>query len=682
MARMLPPRFPRGDDPRRSAERQVFEAFARLDDDWTVIYSQPYVGSRSTSHRLVESGEIDFVLLHRTFGALSVEVKGGAISVSGNQWFSRDSRGEQHAIKNPFEVASDGARRILGALRETLPVNRTSNCSNHCVVFPGMLQSEDITLDGPSQIVLSRNDLAEPTKTVSRVVNFWGQKPGWTEQEFRAVREAIVPNKKIPGASYGEVLQILEELERLTDQQRAVVRTLASGSGAIVLTGGAGTGKTLLGMGHAIKLAQAGKRVLFVCATSSLARFLVREHENLSDDVKRNLEIEEARVYTNRVISRFQAERTEGPKGSVRESERLDRFLEAVAFFGLENSLDCIVLDEAQDIRLKEREMLEFLLKPSSEGGLLLIMGDPNQQLSIQRSDSALEHPSALRRSLDVNCRNTLEIAKVAHRFTSTDVEVREGIKGIKIREVRTKGLPFDAVLEEANRIRAEYNPDSLVVLTINGATDLADKPEFLDKGRGVEIPINESGGALDEDVQSFKIRTFQGQEADAVIAVLRKETLRQTYPFLRFEPAVLKSRNPRMRAAADSDFKRVRRAYDEYSESAIRLKSVELSEALFETHPDLDVRKASSFLTNFKTAKEREFVPNFRHPLLIKEWKDIQERSWRILLYSIMTRARVVLSVIADDETWRFIREGASDLLDLEQYMSEIDLDPEVQHE
>lgn len=656
MARLFPSELPRRDSRIPLSERRVFEALADLDDDWTVVHSLQYLGARSGSLRRIESGEIDFLLLHQEFGALTIEVKGGGIAVRENRWFSTDEDGLEHPIQNPFDVGSDGARSVLKAIQEVVPAGRTHNSSNHCVVFSAMAKAEGFSLYGPPEITFGKPELTDIAAAVKRAINYFGQKPRWTPQEYKAIRRKIIPNKKLSGASYDRLLGILEDLDRLTEQQKVVVRTLASGPGVYVITGGAGTGKTLLGMSHAIRVVERGQKALFVCSNQFLARFLQRGRPVLAESVAHGLEIDSVRAPINRIITDYR--RTQGVEkpGPVPEREREQLFLEAITHLGLDDQFDCLILDEAQDIDKRDREMLEYLLRPPSEGGQLIIMGDPNQQLGLRRIDSALDYPGALERTLDVNCRNTKEVAEVAHEFTSSSVETQDAISGIKIRRFTHKGDLLDAVIKESEYIQAEFSPDDMVILTINHPSDIAPEPGFF----------------RERKMNAKRIRDFQGQEADAVVAVITKGSLTQTFPYERFRQSPPQTKNPQIRDAALSDLQRVNNSYDSYCESSVETKVAEFRRALLAEDPDGEYLERR--VDEFRRAKQDEFTPTFRNPLLQREWNRIQTKSWRIILYSMMTRARVVLSIVADEATWKYINESAADLDDLDSYFDDVD--------
>ena len=90
MARMYPALFDR--DIQSSAERRLFEAFAReLDDEWVVLHHVKWIGNDEFGRP--HDGEADFAVAHPYLGVLVLEVKGGRIR------FDETTSGQCHLNK-------------------------------------------------------------------------------------------------------------------------------------------------------------------------------------------------------------------------------------------------------------------------------------------------------------------------------------------------------------------------------------------------------------------------------------------------------------------------------------------------------------------------------------------------------------------------------------------------------
>ena len=99
------------EDTQSSAELELLNEFKKLPDEFTVVHSVTWITHNSREHGSI--GEADFIIAHPSHGILIVEVKGGAIYIEDNKWYSRSKSGAVHEIKDPCGQA-DRSRRALG----------------------------------------------------------------------------------------------------------------------------------------------------------------------------------------------------------------------------------------------------------------------------------------------------------------------------------------------------------------------------------------------------------------------------------------------------------------------------------------------------------------------------------------------------------------------------------------
>ena len=147
-----------------SAEETFYEACRNsLSDAWVVYYSR----TLSTVDRDsgMKDNEIDFVLYHRAYGVLVIEVKGGRIrhdSRSG-KFFSINRYDEAFEIKDPFQQALVWKSRFIRVLRNRnikVPVS-------HAVAFPSVNESEIEESAAITQaIVIGRKKIGSLASTV------------------------------------------------------------------------------------------------------------------------------------------------------------------------------------------------------------------------------------------------------------------------------------------------------------------------------------------------------------------------------------------------------------------------------------------------------------------------------------------------------------------------------------
>jgi hypothetical protein len=440
-----------------------------------------------------------------------------------------------------------------------------------------------------------------------------------------------------------------------------------------VVTGGAGTGKTVLGMYRAEQLALDGKKVLYICATPSLAQHLQAEVDASKVPIPENLVIDS--------VARFIS--TEGRSGLTGEAlkqlerevpSKSSRFLKAIEQSGREASIDCLVVDEAQDIAREDLDLLELLVKLPQNNGSVIILGDPNQQLFLRRTDSALgtEGQNQMH-SLDVNCRNTREIASIAHEFTNQNVYTLESVPGIKVRKSRIQESLSGQVASEIEFIRREYNPEHIVVLTLNGISDLdVQNSLYIDGERWEKKPHPTNEGDV-ESVLVFSARSFQGREADAVVVALTENSLLRTFPFKLFAQEMRKSRQVMDRQQSKNDLQSVESMYKRYINSGIQTRLEKFDADLETNGSNISEKKRIALRREFKYSCELDFEPRFSDPFLHEKWKARQRQSLKVSLYSMMTRARVILSIVGDKKVFRIIEsELRSKDGEIEEYLEE----------
>jgi len=304
-------------------------------------------------------------------------------------------------------------------------------------------------------------------------------------------------------------------------------------------------------------------------------------------------------------------------------------------------------------------------LRPASDGGAIFIFGDPNQQLALRRRECALDTENGgLELELDVNCRNTYEIARIAHKFTLQSVDTLETRSGIEVRNCESSSNLKELVATEVAKIRDEFDPHSLAVLTLNGINDISDEDDLFVDGSRQELRTRSSTLDKSDHVSVFSIRAFQGRESDAVVVALSEKSLLRTYPFEQFVREVerVHPSMPRQNGVID-DLRRIQSQNQRFVQR-VKKEAVPSYRKMLEQSGDFQSERKIEFLVReFERCRRREFSPNFRSPWLNEYWERQQTISLRVVLYSMMTRARVILSIVSDTNVKTFIDYKATTL-------------------
>ena len=410
MARMIPA-IPK-DFHGSKGEERVFRALRSLDDAITVIHSFRWLHpGNAQAHRqcLGAQGEGDFVLLDPTRGVLVVEVKGGEVWCRDGEWFQRNRNTGHAQAVDPEAQASNTMYRIRSEVSERCPA-AANVLFCHAVWFPdGKLDRTCLPMNCHPHMALDGEDVIEPEKAINRTFAYW-----------RSVR----PGSRTPGAESATIFKLLapsfsivrsvrqtldereEQLVQLNQDQAKILDFLDQQMHAAIL-GAAGTGKTLLAVEKAKRIASPSEPALFLCFNSALRDHLrtYHKHPNVS--------------YHS--FHGFSREIT-GPDGTLDQSVQV--LLERLAD---DEQLPYahLIVDEAQDF---EREWLEFL-KYRFRDGAFYVFYDRYQAVQGQKETSWLDDVPC-RLVLTRNCRNTDPIARAAYRAAALKLSPTLGVEG------------------------------------------------------------------------------------------------------------------------------------------------------------------------------------------------------------------------------------------------------------
>lgn len=416
MVRMIPPYVK--DSTASNAEKKIFRLLSNLKMDCTVLHS---LGIANHSSKIF--GELDFVVISKE-GILCLEVKGGEVYRDEGVWHFVNRYGNENtSAEGPFN-------QVIGSMFSLREYAR-KNFGYYDAVYKYQYACGVIFLDivfkgkGPdiiSEIIFdSREEDKKFEDYIKSVFKYWrnkciekhGYEGDWLTKDnirraeifLRGNFGAIPSLDNIINEVDLEILSATEEqysrLEMINDNDRVIVR------------GGAGTGKTLLGMEHAKKLAVTNKKVLFICYNRMLADYLNQSILINSSELKENITISTLHgLFANHVD--LSDESSYRDKSNYYNNIVPKRFLEYFIQKGLKNLYDVVVIDEAQDL-LKSTYLMciNELLKGGLRDGRWYIFYDHNQNIyndEFQEAIEELKESRSVLLTLNTNCRNTKQI--------------------------------------------------------------------------------------------------------------------------------------------------------------------------------------------------------------------------------------------------------------------------------
>ena len=528
-----------------AAERLVVERLRKALPPSAVILSHVRWLLRDRGY--VREGEADVVIGDANRGILVLEVKSGEISrdARGTWWVGR-----QALQRSPFEQAADSRHALVRKLSE-LPgwTAGLKPIAGQAVAFP------DVELDsmrgrlgllGPdvdagliadqSMFVDDEDGRRELAGFIDRAFEAWSGQAG-TRPPGRAAIDLLVATMTEPfeirPMLRNEIAGGEREVVRLTTGQYGVLNMLRAVRRASIV-GGAGTGKTILAVEKARRLAREGFRTLLVCFNSALAGMLAVEVE----DVARDTGLLDVKTFHQLCedLGREAGVLGERPAPAPQAwwDETLPRALDDAAA-ALGPRYHAIVVDEGQDFADGWLLSLEGLLFGGRED-VLYVVHDPAQAIFREDSVAGLQMEEI---RLELNCRNAGPIHNVVRRFARG---------GLAPEAMRLDGRPPEFIEADAgeatvralrvvfHRLRVEEGvaPWDIAVLTgvhlsesavwhapgRRFGNEVLGNAAVDDAGRNLGRPAHLVPRLPDDVILCDSIRRFKGLERPVVVLV------------------------------------------------------------------------------------------------------------------------------------------------------------------
>lgn len=467
------------DDDLRKLQSSAEAAFYRacrdqLPDGVLVVHSAAW--TYRTSDGTPSEGEADFTIFDPKGGFVTVEVKGGGIEYDGTlgKWSSTDRYGNKREIKDPFRQATREKHCVLDQLKGSQEWRQTMGSdrilAGHAVFFPDIDDIKKLVgPNAPAELIGGRQNLKDLTAWLATVASFWTGKSNFTLIQDRGVRIA----ERIFCSSISVKALLAADIEReeqirieLTTLQAKILRTIG-GRKRAVISGGAGTGKTLIAVEKARQLASQGLSVLLLCYNHQLFLHLARV---LEKDPKIRV-FDFHKLVSHRVAL---AEKKTGRNLMKEASEAYPDhslydvqmpFALALANELVEEKYDAVVVDEAQDFSDEYWFAIEEVLN-NTENSYFYVFTDPNQSVYRRHANVPIKEEPFFLLS---NCRNTAPIHEAAYLFYQGEPVEAPPISGELIQYVIAEDIDVQAraIVDVLNRLilQERVSPDDICVL-------------------------------------------------------------------------------------------------------------------------------------------------------------------------------------------------------------------------
>ncbi|HCD5965645.1 TPA: AAA family ATPase, partial [Klebsiella pneumoniae] len=278
MAKMIPAFGPIDND--SYGEKTVYALLKEgLSDDFTVIHSLPWLSSaaRHLGMKLPPSGEIDFLVLHRIYGVLALEVKSGIYRVDGPIFVHLKTNNNVDVVKQTRNNVHGLARWLGGATTLRLRIGYgfifPDSYFDNNVINTAMV---DASVRPFRKIFVDKSQLPEIARYTIDIMQYW--KSALENNDLGSERLQLIIKSICPQfdgtPDWGTRIIYDNQLWlRLTHEQIKVIELLSEYQ-RFVVTGWPGTGKTLIGIEFARRFVKEQKKVLFITFNNRLSEYI------------------------------------------------------------------------------------------------------------------------------------------------------------------------------------------------------------------------------------------------------------------------------------------------------------------------------------------------------------------------------------------------------------------------
>lgn len=490
--------------PEHSREDEMFDALEKLSDEYYVFHSFRII---TNDGNVIHESETDFVIFNRHKGIMCIEAKAGAVKCQNDTWFYQSGIEMKHG--GPFKQADLNKWKLSKYFEKVGLSNLLKKCKlTHAVWFPSIstisINQIHMPVDGDKNIVLSSEDLTNPSKTIEKIFNldFRGQpETSLTEAESNRIIDSVLcPSFELLPLKSVELDHKRNIYGKMLKEQSNILNFLEEQPFAAI-SGVAGTGKTLIAVEKARRHGNNGDNVLFLCF-----------NKYLCDHLKKNYNYENVSYYT-----------IDGFACSICHSEYADFDELETRLLDLSYNKNFpykhIIVDEGQDFgqnRIEEARVLDTLeeiVLEESINGSYYVFYDKNQLIQGYNVPKSIENADC-KLILYRNCRNTENIAITSMR------PLKESKKP-KMFSGCIAGESPKIFINSDVQMQIEFINKSIKELLNSKISDIViltcsteDRSILKDK------VSNGTYSVCDKSFKFTTCRKFKGLEADAIILV------------------------------------------------------------------------------------------------------------------------------------------------------------------
>jgi len=447
------------------------------------------------SAQVQKFGEADFVIVCK-FGIFVLEVKGGRVRVEAGVWYTIDGKNQTSQIQNPFRQAETALHAFKNKIANSHAFSQLSIPIGYGVIFPDVEWSHHGS-EWDMCMVCDCKKMRNFESWLTDFFQMWHKKPGnhhtLSNKSVEALKQFLRPDFESIAPLYSTLLNLEQKTVELTREQYKFLDVVAANP-RVLCAGGAGTGKTFLAAELVRRVAWKNKKILFVCKSNWLRRYL--------------------------------------------ETKIIDEFLTLSTIDGLKidmkragiDQYDVLIVDEGQDLfNLDDMQKLNTILKGGFDQGQWYIFHDINNQAGLFSEPAAevlemLESHKPARVPLTRNYRNSLPIIKKVQSTLGLDMGILGIGNGPEVMEVTVNnGTEYSNAIERMieNLLEMGVPPGSITILSALSYNESKVSSLSCHTKKRIVRLDDYAVRAFPLSCISFaRIKNFKGLENDAIIMI------------------------------------------------------------------------------------------------------------------------------------------------------------------
>lgn len=506
-----------------TAEKNLFSEFRgySIDEKTIVLHS---LGVAEHSNNIF--GEIDFVIICPD-GFLCVEVKGGIVERTSGNWTFTNRYGKRETKpEGPFVQAQGNMQSLRNYMIRKFGKGHPFCQAQYatCVLMPDCRFNND-GFDIVRDVLFDRSRGCDLKTIIRDSFDYWRNdcevKHGFrggtlTDSEIQQAADLLRGDFRFVPSLKDVINDTYKELLALTDEQYEILESLEDNP-RLLISGLAGTGKSVLAVEQCKRASRCGKSVLYLCFNKNMAQYVNNQFE------KEFLSAEASTLH--QVMQRNCGSKCDDMDATYFSIVLPQRFLDDSCHV---REYDLVVIDEGQDlINGLYLQCIGKLIKGGLAKGSWAVFYDPNQNIYNRSSEMASQLPRlksmATSYNLTVNCRNTKEIANANTLMTNIPQVNRVKASGPQVEQYSYESLEDErsqiyALIERLKDDGVRNN--DVVILS---AYSLNNPKCFLcEKGIPSKLGRLKTGGkmwsAKIDEIRFSTISAFKGLESKVLI--------------------------------------------------------------------------------------------------------------------------------------------------------------------